>query len=97
VERSFKHILDRSGGMRRVWLRGRENIQKRYLLHVAGFNLGLLMRVKTGHGTPRGWADAWFAILWTESSLSVALFAIVLVVEGELQQVIPVAVMFDGH
>lgn len=58
VERSIEHTLDRSGGMRRVWLRGRENIQKRYLLHVAGFNLGLLMRVKTGSGTPRGWADA---------------------------------------
>jgi hypothetical protein len=54
IERSFEHTLDRSGGMRRVWLRGRENIQKRYLLHVAGFNLGLLMRLKTGHGTPRG-------------------------------------------
>jgi len=48
-----EHAVDRSGGMRRVWLRGRENIQKRYLLHVAGFNLGLLMRVKTGHGPPR--------------------------------------------
>lgn len=28
VERSFEHTLDRSGGMRRVWLRGRENIQQ---------------------------------------------------------------------
>ena len=39
VERSFAHVLDR-GGMRRVWLRGRENVHKRYLIHVAGFNLG---------------------------------------------------------
>ncbi len=39
VERSFVHILDR-GGMRRAWLRGRENVHKRYLIHVAGFNLG---------------------------------------------------------
>lgn len=61
VERSFEHTLDRAGGMRRVWLRGRENIEKRYLLHVAGFNLGLLMRLKTGYGIPRGWANAWFA------------------------------------
>jgi len=29
VERSFAHILDR-GGMRRTWLRGRENVHKRY-------------------------------------------------------------------
>ena len=52
VERGFALILDR-GGMRRVWLRGRENIQKRYLIHVAGYNLGLIMRLLTGAGTPR--------------------------------------------
>jgi transposase len=52
VERSFALILDR-GGMRRVWLRGRDNMQKRYLIHVAGYNLGLLMRLLTGAGTPR--------------------------------------------
>jgi transposase len=39
--------------MRRVWLRGRDNVQKRYLIHVAGHNLGLLMRMLTGAGTPR--------------------------------------------
>jgi len=44
--------------MRRVHLRGRENIAKRYLIHTAAFNLGLIMRKLTGFGTPRGWADA---------------------------------------
>ncbi len=52
VERSFAHVLDR-GGMRRTWLRGRENVHKRYLLHVAGHNLGLLMRALIGAGTPK--------------------------------------------
>ena len=52
VERSFAHNLDR-GGMRRTWLRGRENVHKRYLLHVAGHNLSLLMRKLIGAGTPR--------------------------------------------
>ena len=52
VERSFALILDR-GGMRRAWLRGRENLHKRYLIHVAGYNLGLIMRLLTGAGTPR--------------------------------------------
>jgi transposase len=52
VERCFALVLDR-GGMRRAWLRGRENIQKRYLIHVAGYNLGLIMRLLTGAGTPR--------------------------------------------
>ena len=59
VERSFAHTLER-GGMRRTWLRGRENVGKRYLIHVAGHNLGLLMRLLIGAGTPkeaagRGW------------------------------------------
>ena len=57
VERSFEHVLD-DGGMRRVHLRGRENITKRYLIHTAAFNLGLIMRKLTGFGTPKGWADA---------------------------------------
>ena len=52
VERSFALILDR-GGMRRAWLRGCANIHKRYLIHVAGYNLGLIMRLLTGAGTPR--------------------------------------------
>ena len=52
VERSFALTLDR-GGMRRAWLRGRENIHKRYLIHVAGYNLGLIMRLLVGTGTPR--------------------------------------------
>ena len=43
VERSFAHVLDR-GGMRRALLRERKNVHKRYLIHVAGFNLGILMR-----------------------------------------------------
>lgn len=57
VERTFEHVLD-DGGMRRVYLRGRENIAKRYLINRAAFNLGLIMRKLTGFGTPRGWADA---------------------------------------
>ena len=52
VERSFALTLDR-GGMRRSWLRGRENLHKRYLVHVAGYNLGLIMRLLIGAGTPR--------------------------------------------
>ena len=57
VERAFALTLDR-GGMRRVWLRGRDNVQKRYLIHISGYNLGLIMRRLTGVGTPRRWAEA---------------------------------------
>lgn len=52
VERSFAHTLE-TGAMRRVHLRHSDNILKRYLIHVAGFNLGLLMRKCFGVGTPR--------------------------------------------
>src|SRR3712207_8252848 len=33
--------------------RSRENVHKRYLIHVAGHNLGLLMRLLIGAGTPK--------------------------------------------
>ena len=52
VERGFAHVLD-PGGTRRTWLRRRENVHKRYLLHVATHNLGLLMRQLIGAGTPK--------------------------------------------
>ena len=40
--------------MRRVHLRGRGNILKRLLVHIGGFNLGLVLRAHLGVGTPRG-------------------------------------------
>src|SRR2546427_3618240 len=56
VERSFAHVYD-TGGMRRTHLRGHTNILKRILIHVSGFNLGLIMRQMIGVGTPRGLQD----------------------------------------
>jgi transposase len=53
IERSFAHTLE-TGGTRRTHLRFHYNIIKRTLIHVAGFNLGLLMRKRFGVGTPRG-------------------------------------------
>ena len=50
--------------MRRAWLRGRENVQKRYLVHVAAYNLGLIMRLLLGAGTPRWFASRGWFILW---------------------------------
>jgi transposase len=53
VERSFAHCYE-TGGLRRCQLRGRENILKRELVHVAAFNLSLAMRqILAGPGTPR--------------------------------------------
>jgi transposase len=53
LERTFAHTYD-TGGMRRTYLRGHTNILKRALIHVSGFNLGLVMRRIFGVGTPRG-------------------------------------------
>ena len=52
LERPNAHLYE-TGRMRRVHLRGHPNILKRVLVHVCGFNLGLLMRQLTGVGTPR--------------------------------------------
>jgi len=56
VERSFAHCYE-TGGMRRTHLRGHSNIMKRLLVHGAGYNLALVMRVMFGAGVPRAWAD----------------------------------------
>ena len=77
VERSFAHNLDR-GGMRRTWLRGRENVHKRYLVHVAGHNLGILMRLLIGAGTPREAAArglAYLLFVYTEEVVAIILVA----------------------
>ena len=64
------HLYE-TGGMRRTHLRGHANILKRLLVHVGGFNLGLLMRTVAGVGTPRGLQGRLAAIvvvivsLWT--------------------------------
>ena len=52
IERSFAHCYE-TGAMRRVHLRGRENIWKRQLIHVGAFNLSLILRKILGAGTPR--------------------------------------------
>src|SRR5450432_1224675 len=52
IERSFAHCYE-TGGMRRVYLRGQENILKRVLIHVGTFNLSLIFRKTLGAGTPR--------------------------------------------
>lgn len=56
IERTFAHCYE-TGGMRRTHLRKHDNILKRLLIHVAGMNLGLLLRSKNGIGTPRGLQD----------------------------------------
>jgi len=56
LERPFAHCYE-TGGMRRTHLRGHPNILKRLLIHVAGFNLALVMRSMFGIGKPRRLQD----------------------------------------
>jgi transposase len=61
VERTFAHVCE-SGGQRRSWLRGLADVSKRYLLAVAGHNLGVIMRKLFGVGTPRALQGACAAL-----------------------------------
>jgi transposase len=72
LERSFAHLYD-TGGMRRTHLRGHRNILKRLLLHVAAFNLSLVLRREAGAGTPRGLQDRWNRLFFCFCALWVAL------------------------
>lgn len=53
TERTFAHVCE-TGGARRTWLRGIENVRKRYLISAAAHNIGVLMRALFKMGTPRG-------------------------------------------
>jgi transposase len=72
IERSFAHCYE-TGGMRRVHLRGRENILKRQLIHVCAFNLSLIFRRILGAGTPRELKnrgrDLFAAFIWLQVAL----------------------------
>ena len=86
IERSFAHNLDRVG-IRRTWLRGRENVHKRYLLHVAGHNLSLLMRQLIGAGTPKeavaGGIGALFVLVTPAGAVLVVQIVLIVSEDGE--------------
>lgn len=63
IERSFAHILD-CGGMRRTTLRGWENLNKRFKLAAAVYNLSQLMRKLFGFGTPKQLEASRGALSW---------------------------------
>jgi transposase len=62
LERPSAHLYE-TGRMRRVHLRGHDNILKRLLIHAGGLNLGLLMRQLFGIGTPRSLQGRALALL----------------------------------
>ncbi len=66
IERNFAHQFD-TGGLDRLYVRGLENVHKKFLIQAAACNLALLMRSRYGWGKPRaahdGAIEAIFAIL----------------------------------
>lgn len=56
LERNFAHQFD-TGGLERLYVRGRENVHKKFLIQAAACNLALLMRSKYGSGKPRAAHD----------------------------------------
>ena len=70
VERTFAHMYE-TGGMRRVWVRGHDNVRKRVLIQAAACNIGLLLRHQSGVGTPRSLQGrAVSAICWLNERLN---------------------------
>ena len=63
LERPFAHQYE-TGALRRLHVRGRENVAKRVLLQAAAFNLALILRSITRAGTPRGLADLRSAVVF---------------------------------
>jgi transposase len=86
IERTFALACE-TGAHRRVRLRGRENVRKRYMAHVAALNLGLVMRTLFGYGTPRQAAEA--AIAAIVAPLCVAMAALLRLAERSSGMFLP--------
>jgi transposase len=56
VERTFAHAYE-TGALRRLQVRGKQNVQKKLLLQAVAYNLALLLRKMIGAGTPRALRD----------------------------------------
>ena len=56
IERNFAHQFD-TGGLDRLYVRGKENVHKKFLIQAAACNLALLMRSRYGSSKPRAAHD----------------------------------------
>ena len=56
IERNFAHQFD-TGGLDRLYVRGLENVHKKFLIQAAACNLALLLRSTYGSGKPRAAHD----------------------------------------
>jgi transposase len=56
LERTFAHAYE-TGALRRLYVRGKGNVQKKLLVQAAACNLALILRKMIGAGTPRALQD----------------------------------------
>lgn len=75
IERNFAHQFD-TGGLDRLYLRGRENIHKRLLIQAAACNLALLLRSLYGAGKPKAAHDLNSATNLAFLRLTIAIFGL---------------------
>ena len=64
---------------------------KRYLIHVAGFNLGVMIRARYCQGTPREAAEAAYALIFVLRTDAALAFALIAVVDGECATLLVIA------
>jgi transposase len=74
LERPFAHQYE-TGGLRRVHVKGREEVAKRVLIQAAACNIALILRTMTGAGTPRGSAEVRRLLVWACYNLLLVLSA----------------------
>jgi transposase len=72
IERNFAHQFD-TGGLDRLYVRGKENVRKKFLIQAAACNLALLMRSRYGSGKPRAAHDATVDVILTILALMTVL------------------------
>ena len=64
IERNFAHQFD-TGGLDRLYVRGKGNVHKKFLIQAAACNLALLMRSRYGSGKPRAAHDGVIDVILT--------------------------------
>lgn len=64
LERNFAHQFD-TGGLDRLYVRGLDNVHKKFLIQAAACNLALLMRSMYGSGKPRAAHEGVIELVFT--------------------------------
>jgi len=75
IERNFAHQFD-TGGQDRLYVRGLDNVHKKFLIQAAACNLALLMRSLYGSGKPRAAHDGVIELLFAFLALMEAFDAL---------------------